>query len=89
MYGALAGLPAMAGTSMPAWGGLLSGLAALCDRRAKDGIERIGALDNGTAVYRFRYKGLPKWHIGVMADEVPHAIVGKVDGFDVIDYGRV
>lgn len=93
-YGTLAGLTNAAGapllsSGLAAGGGILAGLAGLSDRRAKEDISKIGKLDNGTNIYRFRYKGHPKWHIGVMADEVPHAVMGQVNGYDVVDYGRV
>jgi len=89
MYGALSGIPAIAGTAVPAWGGILSGLAALSDARSKRDVTRIGALDDGTPVYRFRYRGGEAWHMGVMAQDVPQAVCGRVGDYAVIDYGRV
>lgn len=77
-----AGLGSILGTGLQVVG-------MLSDRRAKEDIEKIGETFSGTAIYKFRYKGKPKVHIGVMADEVPEAVIGKVDGFNVVDYGRV
>lgn len=60
----------------------------LSDRRAKDNIERIGHLNDGTPVYRFTYKHQPGViHIGLMADEVvPEAVSHGLDGFDYVNY---
>ncbi|NJM13958.1 MAG: tail fiber domain-containing protein [Synechococcaceae cyanobacterium SM1_2_3] len=87
MYGTLAGAGMSGG--MAGLGGILAGLAGLSDRRAKEDIERIGATNGGIPLYRYRYKGTDNWHIGVMADEVPHAIKGYVNGFALVDYGRI
>lgn len=54
-------------------GGLLSSLApmlALSDERSKEDIEKVGELDDGQNVYRFKYKGAPGTHIGLLAQEV-------------------
>lgn len=87
-YGALAGLSGVSG-GMAGAGGILAALAGLSDRRAKEDIQRIGTTDAGTPVYRYRYKGTETWAIGVMADEVPHAIKGHVNGFALVDYALV
>lgn len=78
--------------SAPAGGtSAMAGLMSISDRRAKRAISRIGELYDGTPVYRFQYHGSPKWHVGLMADEVeafaPEA-VAEVEGFKVVDYGR-
>jgi hypothetical protein len=86
-YGALLG--AGAGSGLAAGGGILSGLLALSDRRAKENIVKIGQTDGGANLYRYKYKGQDGMHIGVMADENPHAIAGQVNGLNVVDYGRV
>jgi hypothetical protein len=88
-YGTLAGTAGVSG-GMAGLGGLLAGLAGLSDRRAKEDITRIGTTDGGTPVYRYRYKGTDNWQIGVMADEVPHAIKGHTDtGMALVDYSKV
>jgi len=87
-YGALAGLSGVS-SGMAGAGGILAALAGLSDRRAKEDIQRIGTTDGGVPLYRFRYKGTEPIHIGVMADEVPWAIKGQINGFDVVDYSRV
>ncbi len=67
----------------------LGGLAALfSDRRAKDDIQIVGRLFDGTAIYRFRYKGLVRVEIGVMSDEVAPECITKIGGLDFVDYGK-
>ena len=88
-YGTLAGISGISGTTA-GLGGLLAGLAGLSDRRAKEDIQRIGATDKGTPIYRYRYKGTDTWAIGVMADENQHAIKGYTEtGMALVDYSKV
>jgi len=87
-YGALAGISGIGGGTA-GLGGILAALAGLSDRRTKEDIVRIGQTDGGVPLYRFRYKGTEPIHIGVMADEVPWAIKGQINGFDVVDYARI
>lgn len=56
------------------------------DRRLKKDIEQVGALFDGTPVYRFRYVNLPTMHIGLMSDEVDPRAVERVGNFDMVDY---
>ena len=86
-FGSLLG--AGASTGLAAGGAGLSALLALSDRRAKEDIVKIGKTDGGSNLYRYKYKGQDGMHIGVMADENPHAIAGQVNGLNVVDYGRV
>lgn len=69
-----------------------NGFTLPSDIRLKRDIARVGRLDDGTPVYRFRYIGKPKMHIGVMAqdiiDEKPDAVVIGDDGFYRVDYER-
>lgn len=58
------------------------GLAALSDARHKREIRLIGHTEGGNKVYRYRYKGKPEWHVGVMAQEVE-----KIDPDAVINFG--
>ena len=72
------------------WLGLgLSAAGMLSDRDAKEDIERIGKMNDGTPMYRFRYKGSPDWHVGPMAQEVekrnPDAVSRGVDGYRYVD----
>ena len=75
------------------WGGMFGlGAAAIplfSDRRLKKDIKRVGRLDNGLPIYRFRYKSGGGYQIGLMSDDVaqvhPEAI-GERDGFDTVDY---
>jgi hypothetical protein len=57
------------------------------DRRLKRNIERIASV-GGVNIYKFEYIWGEK-SVGVMADEVPHAIAGTINGFSVVDYRRV
>ena len=48
------------------------------DRRLKENIKIIGKTHDDQRIYRYNYKGDPRIHIGLMADEVekkhPHAV---------------
>jgi hypothetical protein len=78
------------GSGMGALGG--AAMALLSDRRFKTDIERVGTLDNGLGVYRYRYKSGGPMQIGVMADEVkavnPGAVI-NVGGVDYVNYGGI
>lgn len=72
-------------------GGVLS-LASLfpaSDRRLKEGVVPVGETFDGQKIYRFRYKGDPVEHVGLMAQEVekrnPDA-VGERGGYKTVDY---
>jgi hypothetical protein len=87
--GLLGGLLGGVGSALS--GGGLSALIGLSDRRAKEDIEEVGSVD-GFPLYRFRYKGTPERHVGLIAQDVekrmPRA-VGEVGGVKFIDYGAV
>ena len=61
----------------------------ISDRNAKEDIEEVGQLHDGTPVYRYRYKGQPGFQIGLMAQDVeqyaPEA-VGKIGEYKAVDY---
>lgn len=59
------------------------------DRRLKENIRQIGKTNEGHNLYLYTYKGEAFPHIGVMADEVPEAVAGQIDGYSVVDYSRV
>ena len=67
-----------------------SGFATPSDRRLKRDIDRIGWLNDGTPIYRFRYLNDPAMHIGVMAQDIkatkPEAVFTTPDGFMLVDY---
>lgn len=68
--------------------GLLAyGLGAFSDRRLKKSIAKVFRLGRNQW-YRFQYLWSSKWHLGVMADEVPHAAV-RVGAFDMVNYERI
>lgn len=70
-------------------GAVGTGLTLFSDRRLKESITPIGKTPGGNRLYSYSYKWSPTVHIGVMADEVPHAIAGEVNGYSVVDYGKV
>jgi hypothetical protein len=59
------------------------------DRDLKEDICCVGALFDGTPVYRYRYKGAPAFHIGLMAQDVeqrtPGAVI-EINGYKAVDY---
>lgn len=61
----------------------------ISDRNAKTDIDQVGALFDGTPVYRFRYKGDPRFQIGLMAQDIeqraPEA-VGQIGEYLAVDY---
>jgi hypothetical protein len=63
------------------------------DRRLKDDIRRVGTTEAGVAIYVFRYKGDPTFHMGVMADELaetqPGAVIALAGDPLRVDYGQV
>jgi hypothetical protein len=75
--GMMSGLGSMAGAGM-----------MMSDRRFKTDIERIGSTEGGTPVYTFRYIFGGAKMVGVMADEVPHAVT-KIAGISFVDYSKV
>jgi hypothetical protein len=64
------------------------------DIRLKQDIVPLAQLDNGIALYRFRYKGSDQTtYVGVMAQEVqdivPSAVSRGRDGYLLVDYDRL
>lgn len=57
------------------------------DRRLKENIKRVGAMDDGTPIYTYAYKSGGPVQMGVMADEAPKKAVGERDGFKTVNYG--
>lgn len=75
--------------------GMMSGIGSIAgagmmasDRRLKRDIVRIGATAGGTPLYEFTYVWGGPRYVGVMADEVPQAVV-KVAGINFVDYSKV
>jgi hypothetical protein len=66
----------------------------LSDRRAKTDIKKVGRLDNGLPIYRYKYRpefgGGGLHHLGVMAQDVekqnPSAVGDAGGGFMAVDY---
>ena len=59
------------------------------DRRMKENIEQIGVSNSGINIYEFNYKGSDDRYQGVMADEVPWAVVERSVGYNMVDYNKV
>lgn len=69
--------------------GLSAASLFLSDRRAKEDIHQIGKTNDGQPIYRFRYKGDPTHHIGLIAQEVekkhPEAVHSGFGPMKVVD----
>ena len=63
----------------------------LSDERAKTDIEKVGKLNDGQPVYRFKYKGDDKTRMGLIAQDVerdhPEAVKG-LGGLKMVDYKK-
>ena len=81
--GTSGGLGGSIGTQLGGW---------LSDRRAKRDIKKIGTLDNGLPIYKFRYLGSDLVHVGLMADEVeavaPEAVSVGPLGLKRVNYDK-
>ena len=90
----------MLGAQMGMYGNIISGIAQgggtaaaayYSDKRLKKNINLIGKSPSGINIYSFEYinnsygSGI---YQGVIADEVPHAIVSN-NGYDMVDYSLV
>lgn len=62
---------------------------AASDRRLKHNIEQVGVSDSGVNIYEFSYKGSDDRYQGVMADEVPWAVVERSVDYNMVDYSKV
>ncbi len=62
------------------------------DRRLKEDIRPVGALNDGQTVYSYRFKGDPRTQIGLLAQEVerirPEAVARHPSGVRMVDYRR-
>ena len=73
-------------------GNVASGIGSLfmmSDRRLKENIRKVGTSARGNNIYTYNYVGGDVRHTGPMADEVPDAVVGTINGYSVVDYGKV
>lgn len=65
---------------------------AFSDKRLKSDIKKVGEMDDGPNIYTFKYKGSPKSHIGVMAQELQKSnpsAVKDFHGVKMVDYSKV
>lgn len=70
--------------------GQAGGFGALfSDRRLKTDITRVGSTDAGTPIYTYRYITGGPVHMGVMAQDVPHAAIEHESGYLMVDYSEV
>jgi hypothetical protein len=73
--------------------GTAGSLGFLSDVRTKEDIRRVGAMDDGTPIYAYRYRGMPQTHFGVIAQEIeathPDAVVMRPDGFMGVNYEKL
>jgi hypothetical protein len=78
------------GAIASAIGNLLKGITSIpSDMRLKEDISMVGSLFDGTAVYGYRYKGAPAYHIGLMAQDVERTMPGaviEINGYKAVDY---
>jgi hypothetical protein len=97
LLGGIGSLPGTAGLLTGASGGSgLLGLGSLLfggsDRRIKEDIEEIGSVD-GFPLYRFKYKGAPGKHVGVMAQDIerakPALVMTLPSGVKAVNYGAI
>jgi hypothetical protein len=65
-------------------------IATRSDTRLKTDIVRVGQLENGLSLYRFRYLWSKEVLVGVLAQEVwpvaPYAVILGEDGFLRVNY---
>lgn len=70
--------------------GLGSSILKYSDERLKEGVRRVGWLDNGLPVYLYRYKAGGPPEIGLIAQDVeranPNAVVRDAAGMMMVDY---
>lgn len=79
LFGAQGAFPGV-GTSIAQF------LPFLSDRRFKEDIEQVGVSFSGKPIYVYKYKGLPGYMLGFMADELPSEVVHEVEGTQYVDY---
>lgn len=85
----IGGIGGLFGSALGA-AGQAGGFGALfSDRRLKRNASKIGTTPGGTNVYSYEYIWGGPVQIGVMADEVPHAVVKHPSGFDMVNYAEV
>lgn len=68
----------------------VAALGAFSDERLKEDIEKVGELKDGQPIYRYRFKGSPKWEIGLIAQDVeqshPEAVGVGPGNMRMVDY---
>lgn len=69
--------------------GIGSAAIMASDRRLKRDIKRIGRTRGGIPLYEYRYLWSDRIRVGVMADEVPHAVIRMNNGFMAVNYAAL
>ena len=69
-------------------GSLGSAAIMASDKRLKTAIKKLGKTKSHN-LYEFEYIGSDDKHIGVMAQEVPHAAIVMQNGFYAVDYSKL
>ncbi len=81
------------GQLMQGMGSLMGGIGgAFSDRRLKRNLRRIAEDVRGFGIYLFRFLWSPRWHVGVLAQEVQPImpqVVHSIGGILYVDYGRL
>ena len=70
-------------------GSSIAGAIPWSDRRLKTDIKRVGATDDGTPIYTYKYVWGGPIHMGVMAQDVPDAAVLMDNGYYAVNYEAV
>jgi hypothetical protein len=67
----------------------LSAASLFSDERMKEDISEVGTTKDGQPIYRYRYKGSPQWHIGLIAQDVeqshPEAVEPGFGGMKMVN----
>lgn len=70
-------------------GSAIMAFAFLSDARAKQNVKKVGVSPKGVNIYEYNYVGSKERYQGVMAHEVPWAVVKREGDFDLVDYSKV
>ena len=70
-------------------GSAIMAFAFLSDARAKQNIKKVGTSAKGINIYEYSYIGNKDRYQGVMANEVPWAVIKREGDFDLVDYSKV
>tara|TARA_R110002012_G_scaffold30995_1_gene93527 strand:- start:8307 stop:9218 length:912 start_codon:yes stop_codon:yes gene_type:complete len=63
--------------------------AFMSDRRSKQNVKQVGVSTRGVNIYEYNYIGSKQRYQGVMADEVPWAVIERDNDYNLVDYSKV